>query len=231
MIQRARVFCLALACSASSAFAVDGVFEISAVCAQFGCFDGDTSGLPVQITQPGSYRLTGNLSTASVNQGLIAVSTDGVSIDLNGYSLIGPVTCSGNTLTCSSSGSGDGIQAINQTDIQVRNGSIRGMGGVGVVVGGGALIEQLTVSENGSGGIEAQAPGAVLRRLAVRENGGRGVALGFGSSYLMDSVIFNNGAQGVFGGFCGNILAIGNTNGNACVAIAPNRCSVATDCD
>ena len=227
---RAALLLLILCLVVPAVHASDGVFEINADCSVFGCFDGDTGGLPVTIANPGSYRLTGNLTTSSVNQTLIEVTTDDVNIDLNGFSLLGPVTCSGGTLVCSSSGSGVGIDADTRTNIRVRNGTISGMGNTGLIVGRGAYIESLTVSENSDSGIEAFAPGSTLHRITARENGNDGIGLGFGASYLMDSTVFNNADQGVFGGFCGNVLMAGN-NGNSCVAIAPNRCDTATQCD
>ncbi|GAB4114040.1 MAG: hypothetical protein Tsb0027_02120 [Wenzhouxiangellaceae bacterium] len=226
---------LAVAGFAGSSHAVDGVFELNEACASIGCVTGDTSGFPITITNPGSYRLTSNLATGSAATTLIEVTASNVSIDLNGFSLIGPVSCSGSELTCTTSGAGIGIDALGQENIVIRNGSIAGMGNDGLQVGVGALLEDLVVAENGNIGINAQSAGAVLQRLAVRENGGIGVALGFGSSYLMDSTVFNNADQGVFGGFCGNVLMVGNRNGggigNSCIAIAPNRCDVATECD
>lgn len=216
---------------AGSAHAADGVFEINASCVQFGCFSGDGPGLPVQITSSGSYRLTGNLSTTDVDQTLIDVNADTVSIDLNGFSLQGPVTCSGSTVNCSASGTGDGIDANSSENVTIRNGAVIGMGDDGIRVGRSAYLEELIVVENAGVGVEALSSGSVLRRLSVRENGGNGVSLGLGSSYIMDSTVFNNGGQGVFGGFCGNVLMSVNDGPDSCIAIAPNRCDVATDCD
>ncbi|HSH27464.1 MAG TPA: right-handed parallel beta-helix repeat-containing protein [Wenzhouxiangella sp.] len=213
-----------------SAQAVDGVIEINADCATFGCFSGDSPGYPVTIAFPGSFRLTSDLTTGSVNTTLIVVNSDPVSIDLNGFSLIGPVTCSGASLSCSGSGSGDGIDAGNEANVVIRNGTVRGMGDNGIRVCRGARLENLTVAENGDLGIEALCPGSRLTNLVVRENADDGVALGFGSSYLTDSTVYNNGDQGVFGGYCGNVLMSGNVS-NSCTAIAPNRCGTASGCD
>jgi hypothetical protein len=223
----ALIFCLLAPLSVQ---AVDGVIEINADCAVFGCFSGDSPGYPVTIPFPGSFRLTSDLTTTDVNTTLIVVGSNQVSIDLNGFSLIGPVNCSGTSLTCSSSGTGDGIDANNDEDVVIRNGTIRGMGDNGIRVCRGARLENLTVAENGDRGIDALCPGARLTDLVVRENGDDGVALGLGSSYVTDSTVFNNGDQGVFGGFCGNVLMSGNAS-NSCVAIAPNQCGTATDCD
>jgi hypothetical protein len=107
---RIRTLLLILGIGATAAHASDGVFEINADCANVGgCFAGDSSGYPVTITEPGSFRLTGNLTTSNVDTTLISISADNVTIDLNGFSLIGPVTCSGSPNVCSGSGSGDGI--------------------------------------------------------------------------------------------------------------------------
>src|SRR5215469_11158743 len=44
--------------------------------------------LPFTVSTPGSYYVTGNL-TAAVNQNGILVATDNVTIDLNGFTLSG----------------------------------------------------------------------------------------------------------------------------------------------
>ncbi len=224
---------LAATVFAPAVHAVDGVLEISAACAIFGCVNGDTSGFPVSITESGSYRLTSNLSTTDPNATLIEVTTDNVSIDLNGFILSGPAVCTGNPISCTSSGTGNGIDAGSQDNIIVRNGTVRGMGDAGIRVRNNALVENVIINSNGGPGLAAGAltTGGVFRRLSVISNGGIGVGAFIGSHYLMDSVVLNNGAEGVFGIFCGNVLMLGNDSGDACTAIAPNRCDTATDCD
>jgi len=218
---------------AGSSHAVDGVFEISQACVGFGCVPGDTGGFPVTITESGSYRLTSNLSTTSANTTLIQVNADNVSIDLNGFSLTGPAVCSGSTVTCTNTGTGDGIDAGNDVNIIIRNGTIRGMGDAGIRVSDNAIVEDVVISSNGGPGLAGGAftSGGVFRRLSVSTNGGPGVGAFISSHYLMDSVVINNGAEGVFGIFCGNVLMTGNEDGNSCTAIAPNECSPAADCD
>ncbi|GAB4171771.1 MAG: hypothetical protein Kow0020_06620 [Wenzhouxiangellaceae bacterium] len=227
-----RLFALiTLAGLTTAAHAVDGVYEINSACVSFGCFSGDSGGFPVTIANPGSYRLTSNLNTTSANTTLIEVTADNVSIDLNGFSLTGPASCSGSSVVCTNTGTGIGINASSRENVRVYNGTVRGMGQDGIVVGGSAWLEALNIVENGRDGVIAASPGSVLRRLSVRENGRDGVVLGFGSSYIMDSVMYNNGSEGVFGGFCGNIVSSGNDSGDACSGVAPNFCSTPTDCD
>jgi hypothetical protein len=50
-----------------SSRAADGVIEINQSCVAGGCFAGDTAGFPVTISQPGSYRLTSNLSPTTAH--------------------------------------------------------------------------------------------------------------------------------------------------------------------
>ena len=225
---------LAAAGFAGNSHAVDGVFEISESCAiSFGCFDGDSAGFPVTITESGSYRLTSNIIVSSPIVTIIAVNADNVSIDLNGFSLIGPTVCSGSTVTCTNTGPGDGIDASNNDNVIVRNGTVRGMGDAGIRARNNAIVEEMILTSNGGPGLAAGGftSGGLFRRLTVTVNGGPGVGAAFGNHYLMDSVVTNNGDFGVFSIFCGNVLMSGNDNGDNCTAIAPNQCSPATDCD
>ena len=86
---------------ASPALAVDGVVEINQARAEAGGVTAtDTPGFPVTIDQSGSYRLTGNLTVSSATTEAIEVRDDRVTIDLNGFSIVGP-----------GSGASDGIDA------------------------------------------------------------------------------------------------------------------------
>jgi hypothetical protein len=76
------------------------------------------SNLPYTINNPGFYYLTGNLSYSGTSNG-ITVASDDVTIDLMGFSLIGP---GGNN--------GCGINLFDGTNshnnVEVRNGTLRG---------------------------------------------------------------------------------------------------------
>ena len=83
---------LALALLTQLALASDGVVEINQTCAtRVGCFMNDSEGFPVFISEPGSYRLTSDLTlpTAADLDG-IRVSGSNVTIDLNGFTINGP---------------------------------------------------------------------------------------------------------------------------------------------
>ncbi len=111
------------------------------------------SSYPVQISQPGSYQLQGNLKITNPNTTAILVNADNVTIDMNGFSVLGPTVCngSGSALSCSPTGSGIGIDAGSHTNIKVYNGTIQGMGYIGIYAGSG-IIESMSVrSINGPG--------------------------------------------------------------------------------
>src|SRR5436190_10630805 len=91
-------------------YAVDGIVLIDQNRALAGgVTPGDAPGFPVTISLAGSYRLSGNLTVPDANTTAINITADNVTIDLNGFSIIGPVVCTpiGTPVTsCSPSGSG-----------------------------------------------------------------------------------------------------------------------------
>src|SRR5882724_9755177 len=109
---RRTVWICALAAISSSLFAVDGVILIDQNRALAGnVTPGDAPGFPVTISQPGSYRLSGNITVPDVNTTAIQITAEYVTLDLNGFSIIGPNVCTPNPTTCSAPGSGTGVLA------------------------------------------------------------------------------------------------------------------------
>ena len=97
------------------ASAVDGIILIDQNKAMTGnVTPGDAPGFPVSITQPGSYRLTTNLIVADPNTNGIEISANHVTIDLNGFAIIGPADCSSGfpcANTAATSLRGHGVEA------------------------------------------------------------------------------------------------------------------------
>jgi hypothetical protein len=93
-------------------FAVDGVILInqSTVMA--------AGGFPYVISQPGSYKLSGNLTVPAATGGIVILSSY-VTLDLNGFAISAPGVPPGGVATF-------GIIGDLQTSITVRNGSING---------------------------------------------------------------------------------------------------------
>jgi len=143
---------------AASAHAVDGTIEINQakVLANGGVF-------PYTISVAGSYRLTGFLVVPTGKDGIHVTSTH-VTIDLNGFSIIGPG---------SSSGTPYGIFA-EATDDTVKNGTIIGFG-TGVELSGGSAIRNVHADGNFNGiGVNI---GSVVEGCTANNsnNGGTGI--------------------------------------------------------
>ncbi len=205
---------LAVACPA---LATDGVLEINQACAvRTGCFPGDTAGLPVTITAPGSYRLTSNLTIADLDTDGIRVSSSDVSIDLNDFAIVGPVTCSGGPSNCTPAtpGTGSGVERSSSTirGLSVENGSVTGMGSYGLFLGEQAEVTNVRARWNLSDGIFVLA-GSTVSGNTVYQNGTNGISAGFGST-LTGNTAYQNGIDGIVAN-TGSTIAGNTTRGNA----------------
>jgi parallel beta-helix repeat protein len=128
---------------ATPALAVDGMLEINQTCAvETGCFAGDTAGFPVDLSESGSYRLTGDLDASGADRA-IQISVSDVTLDLNGFKI-------------ANAGS-RGVTTTNDFDdfenLAVLNGVIIVEGGYAVMLGDGerARVERMRVRSGGSG--------------------------------------------------------------------------------
>jgi hypothetical protein len=126
---------------ASPAAAVDGVIEINQVSALAGAITpGDGAGFPVTLSQPGSYRLTGNLELPTLAIAAVVVTAADVSIDLNGFAILGQNACGSLVFDAN----GNGIDALAGPNTSVRNGTIKGMGYHGIL--GAVHVENVRIS-------------------------------------------------------------------------------------
>lgn len=147
--------------------------------------------LPCTITAPGSYYLGKSLSLATQDTHGITIEAGNVTLDLNGYALIGPGKTVGS--------SGDAVYVVNphKHNITVCNGAITGWRGVGVDANYtlNAQLTGLKVSNNGGAGIDA-GYGAVITDNASILNGGDGIWAGPGS-VVRSNVCRSNGQNGI----------------------------------
>jgi|GEM_PF-551828 len=171
--------------------------EIDQDCAvNTGCFGGgDSAGFPVTITQPGSYRLIGNLQVADPAKTAVLINAAGaVTLDLNGFRISGPADCSGSPASCTSTGAGSGVDT-STFNVTVRNGDVHGMGSVGVHLAAGALVENVRATGNGSNGIQAAQNSRIVDSTA-RKNGHDGI-IADADSVLTNNVAVDNGNDGM----------------------------------
>lgn len=127
--------------------------------------------LPFTITEPGRYYLRRNLTGVAGSNG-IDVTVDSVTIDLNGFALIGvPGAARGISV-------GNGIGALKVCD-----GTIRGWDNYGVFASdrGGNLFSDLTVADNGLTGLVI-GPHSAAVRCHARTNAFSGISATIGSS-------------------------------------------------
>jgi hypothetical protein len=161
--------------ASSAARAEDGRFEINAARALAGgVTPGDGPGFPVEIDRSGSYVLTGDLAVPAGVSGILILAGD-VSLDLGGFSVRGPVSC---TISSCPSSSARGIAASPSTVLgtSVENGSVGGFGSDCLALGPSARVERISVSNCGARGIGAGARSLVLDS-AVDAVGADGIAL------------------------------------------------------
>lgn len=179
-------------------FQADGVVYIDQNRAMAGSVTpGDVAGFPVTISQSGSYRLAGNLTVPDLNTTAIQITADFVTLDLNGFSIVGPVVCTtGTVTTCPVPGTGIGVfagsdQAPFPRGVRILNGSVRGMGLMGIqLTGPGSFVEKVTVDSNAGGGMSVA--GTVIQSAAV-QNG----SFGFIAATVRDSTSLENFGDGI----------------------------------
>jgi hypothetical protein len=215
-----------------SSQAVDGVVLIDqAKALAGGVTPGDSPGFPVRINQSGSYRLSGNLTVPDANTTGISISASNVTLDLNGFSILGPTVCDFNpTLTCAPTGNGSGVHTIyGYENIVVKNGFIQGMGLDGISLGSlNIIVDKMVVSNNGGNGIFCHS--CIVTNSIAFKNLGYGI-VGSTSLFLGNRATGNHnyGLSGEFGtGYSNNVLSgneVGNVSpGPGFFQLGPNVC-------
>ena len=94
IVARAAASLVAFAVLAAPTYGTDGVVLINQAVVLNGNVTPESApGFPVTISVPGSYRLSSNLTVPDADTKAISVEADDVTIDLNGFSIIGPIVC------------------------------------------------------------------------------------------------------------------------------------------
>jgi hypothetical protein len=247
MISKTAAGCIAALLLAGTlpARAVDGAILINQTRALAGNVTaGDTPGFPVSINTPGYFVLTSNLTVPDANTTAIQINADNVTIDLNGFAILGPTVCPTDGFTvagpCAPTGTGWGIDDYSSVvngrlNTRVINGTVNGMGAYGMVLGRNSRVTGVNITSNGADGIYSL--GGVVSDVLMRGNGGNGVTTssvvmtnsralfnrGVGvyassPSLVTDCVLYTNGAVGlltVSGTRYTNNLFESNNGGNA----------------
>jgi hypothetical protein len=212
--------CTAALASSSAALAVDGVIEINQALALAGQVSPyDFPGFPVLIRASGSYRLTGNLTVPAIVLGIeVYEDATDVTIDLNGFEITGPVTCSSSPpLTCTPITTGAGIWADGDAPgsrLRVVNGTVRGFGNGGINGGNTDLtVQSVHVANNGGFGI-ASARSVVVIDSVIDHNGGHGISGADASLVRGCDVNYNGSYSSELGIYVAKSAMIVNNNVN-----------------
>jgi hypothetical protein len=162
--------------------------------AQAAISQAKISSWPHMLTQPGHYKLTGNIAVPAGTSGILIAAAN-VTLDLNGFTIAGPVTCTGQGV-CSQPALNLGGIEINGDGAVVRNGTVRGFAGRGIYAYAQSRLADLHVTQNAGLGIETGHGKAVLgERVMATRNGDSGVYCAYAT--FRDSVFSMNGFAGV----------------------------------
>lgn len=192
-----------------SALASDGAIEINQARALAGgVTPGDTPGFPVLIRAPGRYVLTGSLTVSDANTSAVAIQSDDVVLDLNGFRIAGGTTCTGFgvTLSCAPLGTGTAVSSFQHEGITIRNGTITGFAsdGIALVSARNCTIEGLTIVANGQSGLSVRGR-CELSGVILDRNGGHGIfqsdQLSERDTTVRESVISRNRGIGLLSTF------------------------------
>ena len=143
--------------------------------------------LPYTITEPGFYFITQNLTGSSGSHG-ITVQSSHVTIDLMGFSLVGP----------RSTEYYHGIYSESTVDnVKIRNGTIRDFVGSGYRSGSiGHQAINITAANNGEAGLHLGGKSSLVKDCIVFSNSGLGIYAGPGST-ISGNTCYDNGWDGI----------------------------------
>jgi parallel beta-helix repeat protein len=190
-----------------------------------------TEDLPLTITEPNSYYFTENIKfSPEPNMAAITVESDHVTIDLMGYSLIGPGF---DTV------SGYGVLMDMRNNVEIRNGTIQGFGQDGIYEtnysddGSGHRVINVRLVYNGGWGVHLKGPGNLIKDCYVVYNQSGGVAVGDdwegrGYSIITGNVVMGNAGAGILAVY-GCIIAQNNVSRNAANGISAREECVITE--
>lgn len=183
----------------AAARAADGVIELNQASALAGnpSIGDNTPGFPIRIAQSGSYRLTSNLRLVGGASEVIDVDADHVTIDLNGFVL---GACAGVSGLCILPPAGNGIDALGDADVTVRNGTVERLPGFGIRCGDRGRVEDVVVRNVSSTAILVGSGGAV-RGSSVIDSGDVGATAaisGAAGLLISGNVLTGNGDIGIF---------------------------------
>lgn len=146
--------------------------------------------LPYTISSSGFYFIDKDLSCATGSHG-ITITADHVTLDLMGFSLVGPA----GALTH------NGIHMNGRTNVEIRNGTIRNFPNFGIgeidTGGKGHRIINLRTQSNISAGISVAGNSHLIKECSSAGNGGNGIYAAAYGCTITGNTCYDNGYHGI----------------------------------
>lgn len=179
------------------------------------------SSLPITISTPGSYYVTGNLT--STGHGILIYASD-VSVDLMGHTITGPGTSTTNY----------GVYASDRDNISVANGVIKdfynGTNIIGTSLSQNCSIINIKAVSNYAIGIYVVSDSTIVKDCVVSDNGGDGIRCTGSATVVSDCTAYKNTGDGIEVGSTA-IVKNCTANDNTVTGInLGNSCSKAIQC-
>lgn len=152
----------------------------------------EITSLPATISSSGFYFITKDLTSSSSSPG-INIAVDNVTLDLMGFSLIGPGA---------SAISSNGIHMDGRSNVEIRNGTVRNFPGSGIYEPSfapstaGHRILNMRVIGNGKFGIRLIGANHIIERCTVWGNKDDGITTGEGTK-ITGNVCYGNTGDGI----------------------------------
>jgi parallel beta-helix repeat protein len=142
--------------------------------------------IPFTISEPGSYYLVHNLGPASQDSHGIVIEVSDVSLDLNGFALIGP----GKDVGTGGSGIYSGLDIYN---LKIENGTIRDWRSSGITISSiyNSVLENLRCYKNGGAGIYTPGYNSSIKNNVCMSNGQAGIYLESGNTIAFNVCRWN----------------------------------------
>jgi hypothetical protein len=163
------------------------------------------STLPYTISTGGSYYLVSNLVGVASQNGIL-IQADNVTVDLNGFALIGV----GGSLH------GITVTSAQQQNLAIYNGTVRGWGGNGIDAGNAsnAQYERLRLAGNTGDGLVIGSS-AITHDCVAASNGGSGLHVTGSDSRIEANNVNSNTVSGIRVDGVSNLVIKNNAAGNA----------------
>jgi hypothetical protein len=161
-------------------------------------FSFDADPCPRHHPRPGTDGVPEINQTCAVQTGCFPGDTAGFPVTISG-----PNACSGDPVTtCTVASGGAGVLAPQILNVTVENGTIRGTGSSGIVLGKSGRVRDLVLIDNGNNGIECL-NGCQVLESTVQRTGANGIyqrsvtpQAEIGGSRFVGNVVSGNGAVG-----------------------------------